>query len=54
MYHHRVANIFCRVGNKGESGIVEISDMIWSVKGATAGAIMMEWNVHETTQGSGE
>ena len=28
--------------------------MLFSVKGPTRGAIMMEWNVHESTQGSGE
>ncbi|KAL2203358.1 pectin lyase-like protein [Sarocladium strictum] len=44
--------VMIRVGNKGDRGVVEISDMLWSVKGATAGAIMMEWNVHESTQGS--
>jgi len=45
--------IFQRVGKSGDSGIVEISDMLFSVKGPTRGAIMMEWNVHESTQGSG-
>ncbi|KAI9159157.1 Glucan 1,3-beta-glucosidase [Paramyrothecium foliicola] len=44
--------VMVRVGNKGDSGVVEISDMLWSVKGATAGAIMMEWNVRESIQGS--
>lgn len=46
--------VMVRVGNKGDRGIIEISDMLWTVKGATAGAIMMEWNVHETSQGSGK
>ncbi|PVH89721.1 glycoside hydrolase family 55 protein [Cadophora sp. DSE1049] len=41
-----------RVGKSGDSGIVVISDMLFSVKGPTRGAIMMEWNVHESTQGS--
>ncbi|KAI6087379.1 glycoside hydrolase family 55 protein [Hypoxylon rubiginosum] len=41
-----------RVGNPGDSGIIEISDMLFSVKGPTRGAIMMEWNVHESSQGS--
>ena len=27
--------------------------MLFTVQGATAGAILMEWNVHEGTQGSG-
>ncbi|KAF9871949.1 hypothetical protein CkaCkLH20_10581 [Colletotrichum karsti] len=41
-----------RVGNIGDSGVVEISDMLWTVKGGTAGAILMQWNVHESTKGS--
>ncbi|KAH7419223.1 putative glucan 1,3-beta-glucosidase precursor [Cadophora sp. MPI-SDFR-AT-0126] len=44
--------VMIRVGKSGDSGIVEISDMLFSVKGPTRGAIMMEWNVHESTQGS--
>jgi hypothetical protein len=31
---------------------VEIQNMMMTVKGATAGAIMMEWNVHESGQGA--
>ena len=41
-----------RVGNPGESGVVEISDMMFTTRGPTAGAILMEWNVHESFQGS--
>lgn len=46
-------NLGFRVGKKGDVGSVEISDMLFTVKGATAGAILMEWNIHESTQGSG-
>ena len=42
------------VGYPGDKGILEISDMLFTVKGPTAGAILMEWNVQESTQGSGE
>jgi len=28
--------------------------MLFTVQGPTAGAILMEWNVHESTQGSGK
>lgn len=42
------------VGNIGDSGVIEISDMMWTVKGGTAGAILMQWNVHESTKGSGK
>jgi hypothetical protein len=48
-----LTNAAYRVGNVGDSGIIEISDMLFSVKGPTRGAILMEWNVHESTQGSG-
>ncbi|KAK4040087.1 pectate lyase superfamily protein-domain-containing protein [Parachaetomium inaequale] len=40
------------VGQPGDSGVLEIVDMLFTVKGATAGAILMEWNVHESAQGS--
>jgi len=41
-----------RVGNAGDSGNVEISDMMFETKGPAPGAIMMQWNVQETSQGS--
>ncbi|KAK3689920.1 pectate lyase superfamily protein-domain-containing protein [Podospora appendiculata] len=44
--------VMVKVGNKGDSGVIEISDMLFTVKGPTAGAILMEWNVHESSQGS--
>lgn len=46
--------VMVQVGVSGYSGIIQISDMLFTVKGATAGAILMEWNVHESTQGSGK
>lgn len=55
-YFQDVSNpqVMVRVGNPGESGTIQISDMLFTVKGPTAGAILMEWNVHESTQGSGK
>ncbi|KAM0211010.1 hypothetical protein ACHAQD_010475 [Fusarium lateritium] len=41
-----------RVGLPGQVGVVEMQNMMITVKGATAGAIMMEWNVHESAQGA--
>lgn len=41
-----------QVGLKGDVGIIEIQDMMFTVKGATLGAIVVEWNVRETSQGS--
>lgn len=32
--------------------IAYIVEMLFAVKGATASAILMEWNVHESHQGS--
>lgn len=41
-----------QVGQVGDSGNVEISDLIFETLGPQPGAIMMEWNVAESTQGS--
>ncbi|KAJ6552599.1 pectin lyase fold/virulence factor [Mycena vulgaris] len=43
-----------RVGNPGDSGIVEISDMVISTVGGSQGAVGIEWNVHGPTPGSTE
>ncbi|PYI09411.1 pectin lyase-like protein [Aspergillus sclerotiicarbonarius CBS 121057] len=44
--------VMVQVGSEGDSGVIQISDMLFTVKGPTAGAILMEWNVRESTQGS--
>lgn len=44
--------VVVRVGNPGDKGRVEISDMIISQSGPTAGAIFMQWIIHEDAQGS--
>ncbi|KAJ7834921.1 exo-beta-1,3-glucanase [Mycena olivaceomarginata] len=41
-----------RVGNAGDSGAVEMSDLVITTTGGSAGAIGIEWNVKESTQGS--
>lgn len=41
-----------QVGNVGDVGILEIQDMLFTVSGPTAGAIVVEWNVQESFQGS--
>ena len=38
-----------KVGNAGDTGIVEWSDMIISTQGAQAGAILIEWNLASTS-----
>lgn len=45
--------VVVQVGEEGDSGVIEITDMLFTVQGATAGAILIEWNVHEGDQGSG-
>jgi hypothetical protein len=46
--------VVVQVGNRGDVGTMEIVDMMFNVQGATAGAIVLEWNVHESSQGSGQ
>lgn len=41
-----------QVGTAGSVSVVEIQNIIFTVKGPTAGAVLLEWNVHESTQGS--
>jgi len=44
--------VVARVGEEGDIGTMEIVDMLFTVKGPTAGAIMMEWNVRASEQGA--
>ncbi|KAK4209912.1 pectate lyase superfamily protein-domain-containing protein [Rhypophila decipiens] len=44
--------VMVKVGNPGDSGVIEITDMLFSTKGSTPGMVLMEWNVHESSQGS--
>ena len=44
--------VVVKVGETGNAGVVEIQNMMFTVKGATAGAVLVEWNVHESSQGS--
>lgn len=41
-----------QVGQPGDTGSVEMSDLIFETQGPQPGAIMIEWNVAETSQGS--
>ncbi|KAJ7768008.1 exo-beta-1,3-glucanase [Mycena olivaceomarginata] len=43
-----------QVGGPGSSGLVEITDIIFSTIGPAGGAIVVEWNVKQTTQGGAE
>ncbi|KAM7191243.1 glucan-beta-glucosidase [Naviculisporaceae sp. PSN 640] len=44
--------VMVKVGNRGDIGTMEITDILFSVRGATAGAIMVEWNVAESKPGA--
>lgn len=41
-----------QIGQKGDTGSVEMSDLIIMSKGSAPGAILMEWNVAGSSQGS--
>lgn len=41
-----------KVGDPGDVGTVEIQDLLFTVRGATAGAIVLQWNIHEASPGS--
>ncbi|KAK2762469.1 hypothetical protein FQN53_007520 [Emmonsiellopsis sp. PD_33] len=41
-----------RVGQAGESGSVEIQDLLFTTKGPTAGAVLVEWNLKADNLGS--
>ncbi|KAI5803498.1 glucan 1,3-beta-glucosidase [Peziza echinospora] len=44
--------VVVQVGKKGEKGVIEITDMLFTVRGGTAGAVLMEWNIKESSPGS--
>ncbi|EEH35016.2 glucan 1,3-beta-glucosidase [Paracoccidioides lutzii Pb01] len=44
--------VVVQVGERGDVGSMEIVDMMFTTQGATAGAIVVEWNVHQDRQGS--
>ncbi|KAL6789689.1 pectin lyase fold/virulence factor [Trichoderma sp. SZMC 28012] len=44
--------VMIQVGNEGDVGTMEIVEMLFSVKGNTAGAILMEWNTAASDQGA--
>jgi glucan 1,3-beta-glucosidase len=41
-----------QVGQPGDTGAVEMSDLIFETKGPQPGAILVEWNVAESSQGA--
>jgi hypothetical protein len=41
-----------QVGNKGDLGAVELQDLLFTATGPTAGVILVEWNIAESSQGA--
>jgi hypothetical protein len=41
-----------KVGTAGQVGDVEIQDLLFTTRGATAGAILVEWNLQAASPGS--
>ncbi|KAF9872609.1 putative glucan 1, 3-beta-glucosidase [Colletotrichum karsti] len=48
----RNPRVVVQVGIKGDVGTMEITDMKFNVQGATAGAIVLEWNVKAVRKGA--
>jgi glucan 1,3-beta-glucosidase len=44
--------VMVTIGNEGETGSVEIQDLMFTTMGPTPGAILAEWNMAESSQGS--
>ncbi|EJU01871.1 glycoside hydrolase family 55 protein [Dacryopinax primogenitus] len=41
-----------QIGTPGSRGVMEITDIVFSTRGPAPGAIIVEWNVGQTSQGS--
>jgi hypothetical protein len=44
--------VLLKVGNVGDVGNIEMQDLLFTTRGATAGLIMIEWNIQAATAGS--
>jgi hypothetical protein len=44
--------VMVQVGDVGDAGIMEIQDIMFTAVGATAGVVLVQWNIAQTTQGS--
>jgi hypothetical protein len=46
-------HVMVKVGSSGgETGTVEIQDLLFTVQGPTAGAVLVEWNINAKTPGA--
>jgi hypothetical protein len=41
-----------KVGNEGDVGDIEMQDLLFTTKGYTPGAVLVEWNVKAKSPGS--
>jgi glucan 1,3-beta-glucosidase len=41
-----------KVGEPGQTGTVEITDLFFATKGAQPGAILVQWNIKQSSQGA--
>jgi len=44
--------VMLKVGNYGDEGAVEISDLLFTSKGALPGLVLVEWNIAGDGQGT--
>lgn len=44
--------VLLKVGNVGDVGNVEMQDLLFTTRGATAGLILVQWNIAAVTPGS--
>jgi hypothetical protein len=44
--------VLLKVGNVGDVGNIEMQDLLFTTRGATAGLILVEWNIQAATAGS--
>lgn len=44
--------VLLKVGNAGDVGSVEMQDLLFTTRGATAGLILVEWNIAADAPGS--
>lgn len=44
--------VMVQMGAENDKGVLEVTDMLFGTQGPAAGAIVIEWNVAESSQGS--
>lgn len=44
--------VMLKVGNTRDVGDIEMQDLIFTTRGATAGAVLVEWNIKAASPGS--